>query len=462
MLLNNIIINILKPHTMKRILSMLACAAVVFCSCQKEALPELSFESNNYVMGADEAVTVKIKANEAPAGDLTVNFTATGSAVKDTDYQLSAESFVIKAGETTGEITVTPLKNLGSNLNIELTLTLPTGYAAGEFTSATLALASKEKAAYSFAQAEAKLSSEVVVTLNLIGLESGANFVAGGTYEFPFVVDAASTATSANYEVKGGKTAFVFEKGAKSASVTLVAKGEVEGVKNLIIKLDETAIAAAYGERFSAGVNASTTIYITNQLIFSDLVGKWAYSGCPLLESNGEDGIDIGTIYAFLEESGDGGMNETFTGLVIHNFPTGTSEDIIEFKTVDGKSSLIPSGTGSILNYFRECEVTAMAPQNYSWYNYYPAQPVDGYKLSLSKVNKLYSSAEEDLKTADIIINLSEDGNTLEVFITTANYTPADFFTVSYMAFGEMWGVEGFEDFVGIYDLYFTFTKVTE
>jgi hypothetical protein len=155
-------------------------------------------------------------------------------------------------------------------------------------------------------------------------------------------------------------------------------------------------------------------------------------------------------------------MNETFTGSEIFNFPTGTSEDIIEFKTVDGKASLVPSGTGSILNYFRECEVTAMAPQNYSWYNYYPAQPVDGYKLSLSKVNKLYSAAKEDLKTADIIINLSEDGNTLEVFITTANYTPADFFTVSYMIFGEMWGVEEYAAYVGMYDLYFTFTKVTE
>jgi hypothetical protein len=82
--------------------------------------------------------------------------------------------------------------------------------------------------------------------------------------------------------------------------------------------------------------------------------------------------------------------------------------------------------------------------------------------LSLSKVNKLYSAGDEDLQAADIIINMSEDGNTLEVFIPTKSYTPADFFMISYMAFMEMWGVEGFEDFVGIYDLYFTFTKVTE
>ena len=220
-------------------------------------------------------------------------------------------------------------------------------------------------------------------------------------------------------------------------------------------------MAAAYGERFSAGVNASTTIHITNQLLFSDIVGKWAYSGSPLLASNGEDGIDIVTLYAFLEDSGDGGMNDNFDGLVINGYPTGTESDIIEFKTVEGKASLIPSGTGSILNYFRECEVTAMVPETYSWYNYYPAQPVDGYKLSLSKVNKLYST-EEDLQAADIIINLSEDGNTLDVFITTKSYTPADFFVVSYMAFMEMWGVEGFENHVGMYDLYFTFTKVTE
>jgi hypothetical protein len=73
---------------MKRIISMLACAALVICSCQKTPQPELSFETGNYVMGADEALTVNITSSEAPVADLTVDFTATGTATLGTDYEL--------------------------------------------------------------------------------------------------------------------------------------------------------------------------------------------------------------------------------------------------------------------------------------------------------------------------------------------------------------------------------------
>ena len=234
---------------MKRIISMLACAAVVICSCQKDPQPELSFESGNYVMGADEALTVKIVSSKAPAADLTIDFAATGSAAKGSDYELSAESFIMRAGETSAEITITPKNNLGNSLNINLALTLPAGYIAGDFGSATIALGTKEKVAYSFAKREAKLIGEVEVTLNLIGETSGADFVAGGEYTLPFVIESSAVAGT-DYEVKDGAKAFVVAKGEKSASITLKSLVEnPEGVKELVIKLDETAIAAAYGER---------------------------------------------------------------------------------------------------------------------------------------------------------------------------------------------------------------------
>lgn len=447
---------------MKKIMSILACVAAVLSACQKEEMPSLSFESATYVMGADDAVTVKAVVSAAPAADLAVAFTTSGTAVLGTDYELSAESFVIKAGETAGEVVVTPKNNLGADLNITLTLTLPTGYQAGNFTATNISLGSKEKVAYSFAKQESKLINEVDVTLNLIGLASGANFTAGGNYELPFVIDAASTAVAGtDFEVKGGATAFVFEKGAKSATITLAVKNEVVGSKDVIIKLDEAAIATAYGDRFSAGVLASTKVVITKGIIFSDLEGKWAYAGAPILQSDGTDGIDIFTLQMFIADAGEGDFNESGK-LDIYGYPTGTAADIIEFKYIDGKPSLSPSGTGSVMSYFQECEVTAIAPETYGWYNFLPARPVNGAKLSLSSANVLFSASASDIKPADIIVNLSEDGKTLEMFITTKSYTPVDFFAISYLVFGEMWGVEGFEDFVGMYDLYYTFTKVAE
>lgn len=444
---------------MKRIISMLACAALVICSCQKTPQPEISFETGNYVMGADEALTVKIVSSEAPAADLTVDFTATGSATPGSDYALSAESFIIKAGEKTAEIIITPLNNLGNDLNINLSMTLPAGYIAGEYASATIALGAKEKAAYSFAKAEAKLVNELEIVLNLIGETSTDNFAAGGEITLPFVIESAAVAGT-DYEVKDGATAFVFAKGSKSASITLKSLVEnPEGVKEITVKLDETAIAATYGNRFSKGVIAATKAVITKGLIFSDLEGKWAYASTPILDDPDADYFTLG---AMLEETGDGMFNEEYTGLVISGFPTGTSSDILEFKTVDGKASLVPSGNGTVLNYFRQCEISDFSAGKYNWYFY--ADPenemgkeYDITRLKLSKVNAAYSASEPIEKEATMLVSLSEDGNTMHVFIT--DYIPTDFYSVAYAVWESMgmWA-----DFAFYYDLYFTFTKVTE
>ena len=323
---------------MKKIMSILACVAVVLSACQKEETPSLSFETATYVMGADDAVTVKAVVSAAPAADLAVAFTTSGSAVLGTDYELSAESIIIKAGETAGEVVVSPKNNLGADLNITLTLTLPSGYQAGNFVSTNIALGSKEKVAYSFAKQESKLINEVDVTLNLIGLASGANFTAGGNYELPFVIDAASTAVAGtDFEVKGGATAFVFEKGAKNATITLVAKKEItEGSKEVIIKLDETAIAAAYGDRFSAGVIAATKAILTKGLIFSDLEGKWAYASTPILD---DPEADCWTLAGMLEEVGDGG-----NGCVEHQRCTNSLEHPLAAGELDLSHSVSSHG----------------------------------------------------------------------------------------------------------------------
>ena len=442
---------------MKRIFSMLACAALVVCSCQKDPKPALSFETGNYVMGADEALTVKVVTTQAPATDLTVEFTAAGSAVKGTDYAFSAESFTIKAGETVGEITVTPLNNLGENLTIDLALTLPVGYEAGKFTSALIAVGTKEKFSYSFAKKETKLVSEVDIILNLIGENSGANFVAGGDFEFPFIIDALSSALETDYEVKDNATKFVVAKGTNSAKITLVSKVTTmpETEKNIVISLDASALAQTYGDRVTPGVITSTTSTIA-VLTVDGIEGKWAYASTPILD---DPTADFWTLGGLLDEAGDGGINDEFTGIVITNFPTATSSDILEFKNTDGKLSLMPTGSGSIMNFFKECEITGISAAKYNWYFYKDSNPMgkeyDVLKTGLSAANITYSSTKETISEANILLSLSEDGNTLHVFIT--DYIPTDFFTNTYAFFGAMWS-----DLSFYYDLYFTFTRVTE
>ena len=439
---------------MKRILSMLACAALVVCSCQKDPKPELSFETGNYVMGADEALTVKVVTTQAPATDLTVEFTAAGSAVKGSDYELSAESFTIKAGETVGEITVTPKNNVASDLNISLTLTLPTGFEAGKYLNALIALGAKETISYSFAQATADLVGETVVTLNLIGGTTGANFVATGEYRLPFTLEGTAV-LGTNFEVEGDATEFVVAKGEKSASITLKAKAYEDGKSTIIVAVD----ASAYGDMFEVGVNGTETVTMIKPLTFADLEGKWAYASTPILD---DPTADCWTLGGMLDETGDGGFNEEYTGIVITGFPTGTSADVLEFKTVDEAQKLIPSGTGTIMNYFKECTVSGFTPGKYNWYFYAGdsemGKEYNVAEVDLSTANVTYSAATPSERAAKIKLCLSEDGNTLNVFI--CDYIPTDFFTNSYMFWHEV--MNSWSEYSFYYDLYFTFTRVTE
>jgi hypothetical protein len=198
---------------------------------------------------------------------------------------------------------------------------------------------------------------------------------------------------------------------------------------------------------------------MTSMIMFDDFEGKWAYASAPILDDPEADFMTLGLM---LEETGDGGMNEEWTGITIPGFPAGTASDILEFKTIDGKSSLVPSGNGTVLNYFRECEVSDFSAGKYNWYFYKDpdnemGKEYDITKLKLSKVNATYSATSSSEKEATILVSLSEDGKTLHVFIT--DYIPTDFYATSYM----VWEAMGmWADFAFYYDLYFTFTKVTE
>lgn len=61
---------------------------------------DVSFAKTAYFLPANEPVKIEVTANSAVAENTVVKFGITGSAVKDEDYTLSAEEFVIPAGES--------------------------------------------------------------------------------------------------------------------------------------------------------------------------------------------------------------------------------------------------------------------------------------------------------------------------------------------------------------------------
>lgn len=62
--------------------------------------------------------------------DLTVPLTFIGNAEKGVDYTASAESVVIKAGESSGSVTITNV-SLSEEKQVSLGFTVPEGYSMG-------------------------------------------------------------------------------------------------------------------------------------------------------------------------------------------------------------------------------------------------------------------------------------------------------------------------------------------
>ncbi|MCS3080908.1 hypothetical protein NXW09_04680 [Bacteroides ovatus] len=83
---------------------------VTSCNNDDDAGANLSFSRSIYVLPATGSLNIELKASVAPENDLIVPITIDGSAVLDDEYEISAKEFIIKAGETNAQITITPQK----------------------------------------------------------------------------------------------------------------------------------------------------------------------------------------------------------------------------------------------------------------------------------------------------------------------------------------------------------------
>ena len=82
---------------MKKITIALAAALAVLSACEKTPdLPVVQFDKTNYILPADEPVTVKVVSDVAITDDVT--FTLGGTAAKDVDYTIINSNYAINAG----------------------------------------------------------------------------------------------------------------------------------------------------------------------------------------------------------------------------------------------------------------------------------------------------------------------------------------------------------------------------
>lgn len=432
---------------MKKVFFAFLAALAVLSACQKTpALPVVQFDKSNYIMDSDDPLTVKIVCDQSLSES--VDFTLAGTATLGEDYTVSETSAVKFDSAAEAQIVFTPLNNL-SDKNIKISLTAKSGaYTLGTNSSATIVITPKEKVYCSFSQSAYHLVDETEISMKLVGATSGESFKAVGSLKIPFKIEGTAV-EGTDFEIVGGEKALVAENGGKEAKVK---------IKSLLSELPATLptlklVLDESNERFISGVNAGTEIAFGSTPVFGDFVGKWYYSSYPLKD---DSAADKATFDALIDDAGD-----TWEA----NIPCkNTANDIIEFKVKDGKNSLLVSGTGDIFDYLQEAEVTKVASKPYTWYFYYnPAQPWDSsVELTLSKVNYDFDKTAKTLQEGKIILNLSEDGKTLDLVIPATSYDPVKgnyFKNIRAYADGLVWSM--YVD-SGYWDCYYVFKKVEE
>lgn len=441
---------------MKKILLAFGCIGLLLGSCKKDEVSQttFAFEKANYEITEDGAVTVKVIASAPVSEDITLGFTAGGSAEKGSDYTLSAESFSFASGESEATVDVTFTAINMEDLDITLSLQAPAGYALGETAQTRIAVPAKELVHYSFTTTELDLVTEMEVVLNLVTESAGTEYRTPQEYRIPFSITSDAVAGT-DYKIKDGAAEFVFAKGTNSATVTIVSlmTSVPDPAPSISIAVDEDKIAAEYKDLFTAGVNSTFEVTF-GAPSFNDLVGKWAYSSFPILD---DPEADQATLTMLTDEAGDD------LNALPHN---NTSADIIEFKVEDGVNKMVTSLSGDLANYFMDCEVSDITPMTYSWYFYadpatmLPNRPLNAISATLSKVNHTFSATSKDEKSATVYFGFSTTSSGRQLHVFVRDYTPTDFFTGIYSFMEHMIWDMYIAD--GYWDLYFVFNEVTE
>ncbi len=106
---------------------------------------------------------------------MTVPIVFSGDAEAGKEYEASAQSVTIAAGETSGSITITNLA-LTEGKQISLSLTAPAGYDFGTRSVSVVAPDAQEGLVCSFSMARGYVLESYVATINVIGTVSGKDF----------------------------------------------------------------------------------------------------------------------------------------------------------------------------------------------------------------------------------------------------------------------------------------------
>ncbi len=424
---------------MKRILTLIALAAAVTvtASCDKEGgkeTPTVEFARVFYQLYSESSVDISVRLSQAAEQDVVIPLEFTCStAVIGENYTVSGVEVTVKAGETSGSITITDVDTEYLNEITVSILEVPAGFIRGSRMTTIVTTYYIEDKIYSFDFDSADLLDRYIAKLSVEGTVSGSEFVFAEETVIPVTISG-DGASLCSIEGEGA----VFEAGSNTGTVTLIindASYAGNAPVNISLNTDDE-------DDFIEGDIPAMTITVKGVLSPATLLGTWEF----------DEVLDLEELELWFMELGDD------TELL----PTHNDGFTITFGGSDGNYTITPNDQGDFANYYRSATIAHTAPLNpttgsitlgeytsdeaqmYVSEVDTPRQQITYFKLS--QVNRAFSADTETLGEGTIAMRLRNDGK-LEIYIKDCDQPP----------FGEMWW-DGFDP--DMFSFASTFTKV--
>lgn len=376
---------------------MIAGMVSVLPSCSDDdgpevTIPQISVERSHYNL-ATGSIEVSIKADAAPASDITIPVKVAGAASTDS-YSLSANQFVLKAGETRSILTITREGEPGEN-NETLTINLEqgTGYTLGLTNYIEVTLLSKNGYIMTFDDAEARLNESDQYSITLYQTNGSVyKPTAGETIEVEVDTENSTAVEGVNFKFTDGKAVSISNKNGKGSFGVEVIKAE-EGKDILVLRLADKA-------GFACGTNATLTITVAGQ---DNFAGTWAF---PSSIYN----IDLFSSYG---ENTD-------------NAPKCSSADKITLAGGPDSYTFTPAISGDFKNYFGT-ETRTVTYDKIVFKNF---QELRGRQVPVSQIkfpgmNVKFSATESNIREAVVAFRIIKVDNQEVLECTIDDWEPS-------------------------------------
>ena len=424
---------------MKKLLFALLAAPLLFGACSDdndESVPTLSFAKPVLALSTG-SVTLDLQVSGIDLSTLsspvTVPVTFSGTAVKDSEYSVSAEQFVLGGGSQSLSITVTALDNYDAAKEIVATLGSVENFVPGKNSSAKISLGVKSKILYSFSVKSITVGETGAVQLDLY-TATGAKYTAEQNIVIPIEVAEGSTAVEGvNFTFEGEKQ-LVVAQGKSSGTISIKAGTVESGKDKLILK---TGLENDKG--FVRGQYDKITVSIFGSY-FSKLEGTWKMSA----EGN-YDPEEFASLNGSNAETDKPTFDADMAALPAYN-----ANDRLTF-TAEGLTASLQS---TLKNFFRESSGISKGEEIIVREGMGTKVPLQ--LILLDNVNRYFSATEQSEDTEAYIGINFKDGDSNKMKIYFVDYDSKSFL-VGKMYYDETKPTTTYSPFIS-----FTFERVTE